>query len=238
MNIIIYYINLDRRNDRNDRIIQELKLINNIPIKRISAIDKNDLDMNKLIEEKYINEKTSLRLGQIACIFSHIKVWEEFLNSNYDYCIILEDDIKINKKYFNEKFFLILNEFNNIDCDWLYLGRNNLNHENFYKGDIINKFFYKPLTYGYGAHSYVLSKKGARKQLDYYKFKKNGYFFTNHPLDLIQEHNHLMKHFCKDYLKCLSILPYGGFDKYSNIKSSLSQEFLFHQKDISDTDTS
>ena len=56
--------------------------------------------------------------------------------NKYDYCIILEDDVKINKEYFKESFCKILNDLNNIEFDWLYLGRNNLCIPNFYRGKI------------------------------------------------------------------------------------------------------
>tara|TARA_B100001121_G_C18699031_1_gene626465 strand:- start:1070 stop:1780 length:711 start_codon:yes stop_codon:yes gene_type:complete len=236
MNIIIYYINLDRRNDRNEKIIKELELITDIPIKRISAIDKNELNRNKLIEEKYITDKTSLRLGQIACILSHMKVWEEFLNSNYDYCIILEDDVKINKKYFNEHFYNILNELNNINFDWLYLGRNNLQFKNFYKGKMINKYFYIPQAYGYGTHSYILSRDGAKLKFDYYNTLKNNTFFTNHPLDFLESNKYLIKHFLNKEIKILSILPIKDYNS-DKIIEKFSDEFLFYPINVNDSDT-
>lgn len=244
MNIIIYYINLKKRSDRNDILLKELEYlkeldyIKDINIQRIDAVDKDDLDREKLIEDKYINDKTTLRMGQIACILSHKKTWKEFIKSKYDYCIILEDDVKINKEYFKESFYKILNDLNNIKFDWLYLGRNNLCIPNFYRGKKIRDNFYLPISTGYGAHSYILSKQGANKKIKYYEYIKGNTILTNHPLDLMYENIHLMNHYMNIKFKCLSILPFGGLDKYKDKKYSESQEFMFHQRNITDTDTS
>jgi GR25 family glycosyltransferase involved in LPS biosynthesis len=236
MNIIIYYINLKHRIDRKDRLLNELNNIN-IPIERIDAIDKKNLNKDDLIKNKYISDNTTLRLGQIACILSHKKAWEYFLNSNYDYAIFLEDDVVINKKYFELYFDKILNELNNIDFDWLYLGRNNLQFKNFYKGKNINKYFYQPDHLGVGCHSYLLSKNGARIKINYYNKLKGNIYLTNHPLDLMESNKHLIKHYLNKDIKILSILP----DKYYNndiIIESFSNEFLFYPINISDSDTS
>ena len=236
MNIIIYYINLKKREDRNNKILKELELIKDIPIKRINAIDKDDLNREKLIKEKYINDKSTLRMGQIACILSHMKTWEEFINSDYDYCIILEDDIKINKPYFNKSFYNILNELNNIDFDWLYLGRNNLQFKDFYKGTLINKYFYIPISYGCGTHSYILSKRGAKLKLDYYNTLKNNSYLTNHPLDVLESNKYLIKYFLNKEIKILSILPIKDYNS-NKIIEKFSDEFLFFPIDINDSDT-
>ena len=194
MNIIIYYINLKKREDRNNKILKELELIKDIPIKRINAIDKDDLNREKLIKEKYINDKSTLRMGQIACILSHMKTWEEFINSDYDYCIILEDDIKI------------------------------------------NKYFYIPISYGCGTHSYILSKRGAKLKLDYYNTLKNNSYLTNHPLDVLESNKYLIKYFLNKEIKILSILPIKDYNS-NKIIEKFSDEFLFFPIDINDSDT-
>lgn len=235
MSIIIYYINLDHREDRKNKLLNELKEIN-IPIQRINAINKNDLSKNELIKKKYISENTTLRLGQIACILSHKKAWKTFLDSKYDYAIFLEDDVIINKEYFIQ-FNNIINELNNINFDILYLGRNNLQFKGFYKGEIINKYFYKPENIGLGFHSYILSRKGAILKLEYYNKLKGNIFLTNHPLDLMESNKYLFIHYLNKNIDILSILPI----KYYNediIIESFSTEFLFYPNNINDSDTS
>jgi len=70
----IYYINLDHREDRRNHILHQLGKINypKHKIIRVSAI-KTDF-------------------GGLGCGRSHIKALEQFLQTDKDMCIILEDD--------------------------------------------------------------------------------------------------------------------------------------------------
>lgn len=237
MSIVIYYINLNKRTDRYKNIIEELSIIKNINIERIEAIDKDTLDRNELIKNKFITEDSHLRNGQIACIFSHKKAWETFLKSNYDYAIFLEDDVVINKEYFELYFEKIINELNNINFDWLYLGRNNLSYKSFYKGKLHNKYFYNPIDMGIGAHSYILTKRGAEIKIEYYNKLKGKSFFTNHPLDLMESTQSLIDYYLNKKFVILSILPLQNYNS-DIIKESFSREFLFYPKNINDSDTS
>ena len=72
---IIYYINLDKREDRNSEILEELYRME-VPdskIKRISGVYK---------EGK----------GDWGCSLSHLNIMREFNDSEYKNCIVLEDD--------------------------------------------------------------------------------------------------------------------------------------------------
>jgi glycosyl transferase family 25 len=249
--IVIYIINLKRRKDRLEKVLKTVSIIKNINISIIEAIDKNNLNESNLkinildIFDKhhpYKNDQkdihispTELRTGQIACILSHLKTWNTFINTDYDYALILEDDIQINKEYFNKIFEDILNEIPKIDFDLLYLGRNNLQFNGFYKGEEINKYFYKPLEYGRGTHSYILSRKGAEIIIKYYT-RNECISLNNHPLDNMIGHEYLIKHFLNIDIKILSILPC----KYYNsdiIIESFSTEFLFYPENHQDSDT-
>lgn len=243
-NIKCYYINLKRRPDRNKIITNIFKELNNLniislDIDRVEAIDGKKLNRNKLIQDKYIVNINSLRLGQIACIMSHIKAWKKFMNSTNDYAIFIEDDIRINMPYFNRDFAKILKLLPKLDFDWLYLGRNNLQFNNFYKGEIIENLFYKPETFGTGAHAYILSKPGCIKLLLYYNTIKTNAYFNNHPLDAMDSIIILMKKFLNIEFNILSVLPFDKNLINSNIiKESFSKEFLIYPYDTNDSDTS
>lgn len=231
---IIYYINLSERKDRNNKMLSLLnKYFKNY--KRIDAINYKDLDINDLIRKKYINTDYTLTTGQIACIFSHIKVWEKFISSGYKYCIILEDDVKINEKYYNERFNKIMNTIDDIKFDMLYFGRNNLMYTDFYKGPKINDYIYEPIHPGRGFHSYLLSIDGAQKLSNYYSIYKKGLKFVNFPLDTMEIIKNLYKQQFKNEIKVLSIYP--DTTKIIKDKSNFSQEFLFYPNNISDSDT-
>lgn len=72
---IIYYINLDHRNDRNEQFLNEMRKMQ-VPddkIVRISAVNKPDK-------------------GALGCGFSHLNTLDMFISSKHQNCIIFEDD--------------------------------------------------------------------------------------------------------------------------------------------------
>lgn len=92
INPIIYIINLDTAVDRKKSVEQEL-LKTNIPYQFVSAVDKTSLNSIKhKVKNRY---KKELNPAEIGCFLSHIKIKELFLKSNYDFAIILEDDIQL-----------------------------------------------------------------------------------------------------------------------------------------------
>tara|TARA_B110001450_G_C17650698_1_gene493146 strand:- start:989 stop:1753 length:765 start_codon:yes stop_codon:yes gene_type:complete len=92
INPIIYIINLDSAVERKKSVEQEL-LKTNIPFEFVSAVDKTSLSSIKhKVKNKY---KKKLNPAEIGCYLSHIKIKKLFLKSNYNFAIILEDDIKL-----------------------------------------------------------------------------------------------------------------------------------------------
>ena len=74
-NIVVYYINLDHRDDRRREIIGEIQKLGGVPSIRIPGVYEKDR-------------------GHLGCSKSHIKALETFINSGSDKCIILEDDFQ------------------------------------------------------------------------------------------------------------------------------------------------
>lgn len=92
-----YIVNLDRSKERYASIkpyIAQLEL----PTERIEAVDGSKLSEEE-IKEKVDLEACRVFLGHtpkrgtIGCSLSHIKVWQTFLNSNYKYALVFEDDV-------------------------------------------------------------------------------------------------------------------------------------------------
>ena len=95
---VIYYINLDHRTDRNTEFLEEMKKAN-VPtekIQRISGVNKPNQ-------------------GDLGCSMSHIKTLNEFIQSNYETCIIFEDDFTF---YEPEKVESRINDFINAKVDY------------------------------------------------------------------------------------------------------------------------
>jgi glycosyl transferase family 25 len=87
----VYLINLDRSKDRYDYVIDKIKALG-LPFKRISAVDGNLLsadELEKMVDKSWLEYKK----GQIGCYLSHVKFWKEFLESDYEYAVVFEDDV-------------------------------------------------------------------------------------------------------------------------------------------------
>jgi len=68
------------------------------PVERISGIDGKLLpaaELNRLVDfssyKKFLGHTP--QRGTIGCSLSHIKAWQTFLQSNYKYALIFEDDV-------------------------------------------------------------------------------------------------------------------------------------------------
>ncbi|WHQ47011.1 MAG: glycosyltransferase family 25 protein [Candidatus Midichloria sp.] len=93
----IYLINLDRAQARLQKVLPLIEFIG-FPIIRISAVDGSKLSkdyINSVVDYKsyknFIGHEPEV--GTVGCYLSHIRTWEEFLKSNYEYALIFEDDV-------------------------------------------------------------------------------------------------------------------------------------------------
>ena len=250
-NIICHYINLDRRADRKIHIEKQLKYFENMFLcERISARDGRKINIQDYVNKKILPptprwQGKPFRRGQVACIESHIDSWRKFLKTNKKYLLNLEDDVIINKKYFENMFPKIMKNISGLDFDWLYLGRQCLGYTAFYSGPVVKTHYYIPQTLGFGAHSYILSRDGAKNMIKYYTSRKLSgniqYNMVTIPLDIMDSHKIFYKRIMRKQLKIFSILP-EGFDKKRKISRgkaihSKSNDFFFFSKDWSDSDT-
>jgi GR25 family glycosyltransferase involved in LPS biosynthesis len=183
--IKVYYINLEKRKDRNEQIINELKKGNIVNYEKYNAIDKNiinvinEIDVLKLWnidneppkignvnDEKYI-------CGVYGCYKSHLEIMELFLKQNEkQYLLIMEDDYFIEHDI-KEKISKCLNyiEENKIIFNMLYLSMALFEHN----GD--NKIFTKisdnllkiKKTYGSTTHAIIYDINTIYNVIDFLK---------------------------------------------------------------------
>lgn len=96
-----FLINLDRRPDRLDFIKKQLDDLG-IIFERISAIDGNNCSDEQLQffnRTKFSLEcKRQLVPGEIGCALSHRLVWQQMVDNQIPYALILEDDIEIDSR--------------------------------------------------------------------------------------------------------------------------------------------
>lgn len=142
---MVYYINLDKRDDRNKEIIDEINKLelNENQIERVPGVLKEGF-------------------GELGCALSHIECLKKFINSNKDNCIIFEDDFMFthDNTYIKDQ---LQNFFNlKIEYDICMLSSNTFKDEDTEYG-IIKKVLDARTTSGYIVH-----KNFAQTLLDNY----------------------------------------------------------------------
>ena len=162
----------------------------NKPDKLLLEISKYGLDPilvegvnGKKLSKEEINDNTTYfgslftPLSVIGIAMAHIKTWKLFLESDAEYGIIFEDDVVFEDNFKAELDNGIKNTPK--DFDILYLGCFGCqNSINFYtilfanagliniNAGYVNKYVNKPVV-TLATHAYVISRKGAKKLLNY-----------------------------------------------------------------------
>lgn len=90
-----FFINLDREEERRALMLDSASMLG-LQFYRISAVDVRTLDQTQTRNVKaprYSNARWMLRPLEIAVFESHRKVWEAFMASGHDVCVVMEDDL-------------------------------------------------------------------------------------------------------------------------------------------------
>ena len=172
--LMIYYINLSRRPDRNVTLLEEL---NNVQLhaQRIDAIDADTMTAEDMF---------FLSASEAACWLSHIKAIETFLTqSSSSVCLILEDDVKFDRSTNWVQFLHLAAAFiESQSFDLLQVGhlspryRFRITPSRLFEYYLSFRYRYRivksPLgkirmnEFRVGAHAYLLSRQGAMKLLN------------------------------------------------------------------------
>lgn len=169
----IIYINLDRSINR--RYMLEKELANfNLSAKRISAIDGKNIKNVKNGEENGIKFSNSYKLtkSEMGCTLSHLKAIREAYNSNYENCIILEDDVSLELMPLWKQTIPEL--LQNIG-DWDIV---QLTNSSCKFSDKIENF----MQHCYGTFAYVINRQGMQKIMDRCFEGDTAVLNYNHPL--------------------------------------------------------
>lgn len=189
-NIEIQIINMKDRPDRKQRMIKEL-IKHDINGNFYEAINGMDLDIDDMYKKGMIKHQDSdriMRRGEYGCYLSHTNIYKDFLDkSNKKYLLIFEDDAILGNDFKNDCLDVLDNlDRNEIQFDMLFLSTNCRDKTENCSGRHITTKIYKPVDLGYGMHTYIVTKEGAKKLLDWafpirwpidvlveYKFKSN-----------------------------------------------------------------
>jgi len=172
MNIPILVINLDKRLKNFNRILNELKKVElDSCVTRVKAFDKEYAKENKY---KYISNKAYENLNNlksttvlptwksVGCAISHLHCWKMIDEMNLKYCLILEDDFKIeNIEKFKFSFNYCLN-FIKQQCNMSFISFNSKSNTE-YK---INNYFNKYSDFFIGTNCYLIDNTCAKYLLN------------------------------------------------------------------------
>lgn len=136
-------------------------LLQNLNYEIIEAVNGKDMNNNDFIINKNFftpYDKSILKLGEVGCSLSHLKIWKKIVHENLDKVIILEDDLE------SIPDFNILNKINS-NYDLLYLIRKKVNNCDEKIIEKINNFDIVEASFSYWTSGYVLTFDGAKKLL-------------------------------------------------------------------------
>ncbi len=229
LKIPIKIINLEKRQDRKENTIKEFARhnINSANLEFIKGVDGSKLEPTMEIYNLFKNNDFGGRKGFIGCALSHYYLWKQLLeDKDNDYYLIFEDDITLSKN-FTRKMLSLKDKY--VESDFLLLGyhmftqkRNNVKH--IYDDEDKESLNISKLETGLyigGFFAYSISKKGAKKLLDY--ISENG---IGHGIDYI-----LKLAACKNLINAVEVRPNIAFSKwYEYVNVDVDTDI---QKDIS-----
>lgn len=182
----IYYINLDRRPERNEHFLNSIKKFNfkKEKIVRFKAIDGltynfSDEEKQMFINADFINTDAEFKI--MGNQLSHYYILKDMISNNYNYILIFQDDVVFIDN-FNEE---INNLINNIpeDAEIINFGFHKVASLSYFEGidlnnnnenivdakEIINNHICKLPDYVNPCSlSYLVTLKGAKNLIEYF----------------------------------------------------------------------
>jgi GR25 family glycosyltransferase involved in LPS biosynthesis len=168
----IFYINLDRRPERNKHMKKQFKNLSwKGPIERISAVDGKKLtnDHLSLFTQQAIQQSTTkheqfipgfyMTKGGMGCALSHRKIYQKIQQEQYQRVLILEDDVILDSGLLST--LESLNSFIPDDFDILYLG-----YSESKSSKSINEYISQPTGVVFGTFAMILHKRVVNKILN------------------------------------------------------------------------
>jgi glycosyl transferase family 25 len=175
-----YVINLDQNKNKWFKTKQTL---NNFGInpQRFSAVYGKNLDnnfINNITDPSVYYSITYGRstdeqmsgLGAIGCYLSHIKLWQNLVNSEtQNTFLIFEDDVEVNfsnKNNYTQNINYFVQNVITTQPDWDFIFLGYSKPLLIFSNDVCNKNICQIKDKTFCTHAYIINKKGAKKLLD------------------------------------------------------------------------
>jgi FkbM family methyltransferase len=170
----IKVINLKRREDRKNAMIEQFERENVKSYEFIEAVDGNELTESEELRLLFERNNFDYRKGIMGCALSHLHIWNTLIQDNdNNYYVVLEDDIELSND-FKEKLNEHCKLFEEQQIEHLSLGldyyaANYLDQEaiqSFHTNEIkiIEKDVYK---LHFITFAYIISKNAAKKMISF-----------------------------------------------------------------------
>ncbi|XP_054623754.1 procollagen galactosyltransferase 2 [Dunckerocampus dactyliophorus] len=168
----IFVINLKRRPDRRERMLNTLAVLG-IQGTLVEAVDGTALNSSQLqamaidmlpgYKDPYSDRV--LTRGEIGCFLSHYNIWKKVAQHKLQQALVLEDDIRFEPRFCSRLEAITDNvQEEGLDWDLIYVGRKRLQAkepERWVKG--VSNLVHP--GYSYWTLGYMLSLQGAKKLL-------------------------------------------------------------------------
>ena len=173
----IKVINLLRRTDRRENVVQRFTNAKITNYEFVEAVDGKALTVNSELITLFKGNDFGNRRGVIGCALTHYNLWKKLLESDFDYYVIMEDDFTV-----VESFKCDIEKIKFEMYDVLLMGYHMFSDtlqkvKHIYRPTCCegNNLIIDKLVLDYyigGTHCYSINKCGARKLVDY--IHKNG----------------------------------------------------------------
>ncbi len=159
----------NKKKELNDTIKELNGLSDNII--RFPAVDGNELTDSQIkrvvslktysdLDKPRENHEVIFNKPSLGCYLSHISIYQEMLKNNYDWILIVEDDVKLNAPHFKREFNKLVSKISP-DTEVILLGYTMLRHS-----PKIGNGYYIIDGLFWGTHCYLINRNGARKLLE------------------------------------------------------------------------
>lgn len=163
--VTAYILNLERAEERRKFIIPQVEALGS-PYERIAAVDGKKLSKNEIIDEvSYVNFfKMQPESGTIGCSLSHEKAWRRFLESDSEFALIFEDDVKFDPKELSEVMSSVIE--NKSLWDIVGLELNHYGYPQKIAKLALDKFLVFYMTNVKHTGAYLINRSAAKKMLE------------------------------------------------------------------------
>lgn len=164
-----YFINLDRAEKRRENVYRQCQE-QGLSVKRFPAIDGQKISLDDPQYAKHLKhmrwwyEQEPKHIGHFACFLSHLAIYKQFLQSDKEFCLILEDDVEFVTPTFKAD---VIRHMRHVPEDWdiVLLGYHIDNSDGrVKKGNkntrLVNNIL--NLTYFTGTHGYIINRRSAK----------------------------------------------------------------------------